>query len=119
MALPGFRTRAPGRDRATDVGRLQRLHQSLASIRGEMEQEKNGLRDRYDKVMANAAFSQQSLEDGRGGADISSTIDEMTDTMIRYTNRIASLDTQIDFVTGIERQVGRFSEETAGDTAVA
>jgi hypothetical protein len=114
MALPGFRTRGPGRDRATDVGRLQRLNESLAAIRGEMEQEKNGLRDRYDKVMANAAFSQQSFEDGRGGAGISSKIDEMTDTMIRYADRIASLDMQIDFVTGLEQQVGRFSDETAG-----
>ena len=117
MALPFFRTRAAGRDRDTDIARLQRLQQSLASIRGEMEQEKNGLRDRYDKVMANAAFSQQSLEDGRGGAGMSSKIDEMTDTMIRYTDRIASLDTQIDFVAGLERQVDRFSGE-ARDASV-
>ena len=42
--------------------------------------------------MANAAFSQQALEDDRGGAGMSSKIDDMTETMIRYTKRIASLE---------------------------
>ena len=64
--------------------------------------------------MANAAFSQLALEDGRGGAGISSKIGDMTDTMIRYAKRIASLETQIGFVTDIEQQVALFSEETQG-----
>ena len=66
MALFRFRTRNPERDRDRR-GRLQRLHQSLATSALKWSA-RNGLRDRYDKVTADAAFSQQTLEDGRGGA---------------------------------------------------
>jgi hypothetical protein len=106
MAFFRFRTRSPERDRDTDVGRLQRLRQSLADIRAEMEREKNGLRDRYEKVMANAAFSQQLVEDERGGSGMSSTVDDMTGTMIRNTKRLAALQAQVDF-RHRNRQPGR------------
>ena len=87
MALFRFRTRSPQRDRDTDIDRLRRLQQSIVDIRAEMERERNGLRDRYDRVTADAAFSQQRLEDGRDGDGASSKIDDMTGTMIRYTKR--------------------------------
>lgn len=117
MALFRFRVRSPERDRETDRDRLQRLRQLLGDIRAEMEREKNGLRDRYEKVTADAAFSQQALEDDQGGAAISSKVDQMTDAMIRYTKRMASLETQLDFVTDIDRRVELFSERNGGDTA--
>ena len=109
----------PGTPSATATptcGRLQRLHQSLADIRAEMEREKNGLRDRYEKVMANAAFSQQ-LAGGRAARRIgmSSKIDDMTGTMIRYTKRLASLQAQIDFVTEMDRRVEAFSQASTRD----
>lgn len=119
MALFRFRTRDPQRDRETDSGRLQRLRQSLSDIRAEMEQEKRGLRDRYDKVTANAAFSQQLVEDERGGVGISSKIDDLTGTMIGYTKRLASLQAQIEFVTETERRIVAFSQASAEDRAVA
>ena len=77
------------------------------------------LRDRYEKVTADAAFSQQGLEDGRAGDGTSSKIDDMTGTMIRYTKRMASLQSQIDFVTEIGRKVEAFSQANAEDRAVA
>ena len=43
-----------------------------------------------------------------------SKIDDMTDTMIRYTKRLASLQTQIDFVTEVGHKVEAFSQETKG-----
>jgi hypothetical protein len=119
MALFRFQTRNPQRDRETDSSRLQQLRQSLADIRAEMEQEKNGLRDRYEKVTANAAFSQQTLEDDRPGAVMSAKIDDLTGTMIRYTKRLASLQTQIDFVTDMDRRIEAFWQTNAGDRAVA
>ena len=111
MALFRFRMRSAERDRETDLGRLQRLRQLLTDIRTEMEREKNGLRDRYEKVTTNAAFSQQALEDDSVGEGMSAKIDDMTDRMVRYTRRIASLGTQIDFVTEIDRRVEAFSRE--------
>ena len=119
MALFRFRTRNSQRDRATDVDRLRRLQQSLGDIRAEMEHERNGLRDRYDRVTADAAFSQQRLEDGRADSSASSRIDDMTGTMIRYAKRLASLQSQIDFVTDIGHKVEAFSQANAEDRALA
>jgi hypothetical protein len=119
MALFGFRTRNLQRDHETDIGRLQRLHQLFGEIRAEIEQEKSGLRDRYEKVMADAAFSQQTLEDGRAGVAISSKIDDLTETMIRYSKRIASLDTQINFVAEMDRRLDLFPQENVEEKASA
>jgi molybdenum-dependent DNA-binding transcriptional regulator ModE len=84
-----------------------------------MEREKSGLRDRYEKVTANAAFSQQLVEDERGGAGTSSKVDDLTGTMIRYTKRLALLQTQIDFVAETERRVGAFSQANTQERAIA
>ena len=45
---------------------LQWLRQSLADIRAETQSKRNGLRDRYEEIASDAAFSQQLLEDERG-----------------------------------------------------
>jgi hypothetical protein len=119
MALFRFRTRSSQRDRDTDIERLRRLQQSIVDMRAEMERKRNGLRDRYDRVTADAAFSQQRLEDGRGGDGASSKIDGMTGAMIRYTKRMASLQSQINFVTEIGRKVEAFPRASAEDRAVA
>jgi len=119
MALFRFKTRNPHRDRETDASRMHRLHQLLDEIRSEIDNEKNGLRNRYDKVTADAAFSQQALEDDRAGAEISSKIDELTEAMIRYTKRLASLDDQIDFVTELRDRIERFSQANTGEDASA
>ena len=119
MALFRFRIRSPERDRETDAGRLQRLQQSLVDIRVEMERERAGLRDRYERIAADAAFSLQRMEDGRAGGGVSLKINDMTDAMIRYTSRLASLQTQIDFVTEVGEQVAAFSQDYEGDKAVA
>jgi hypothetical protein len=115
MALFRFRSRSPDRDRDTDSDRLRRLQQSLAGIRAEMEHEKKGLSDRYEKVTADAAFSQQLEQDERGGYNMSSTVDDMTGNMIRNTNRLAALQAQVDFVTEIDRQVDAFSLKLTED----
>lgn len=116
MALFRFQTRNPNRDRETDADRMQRLDRLLDELRAEMEREQSGLRDRYEKVAADAAFSQQALENDRVGAAMSSKIDSMTDTMIRYEERVQSLEKQIAFVTGLHGQVEAFSQENAGES---
>src|SRR5262245_19871462 len=105
MALTRFRVRSPDRDLETDRRRVQRLHEMLGDLRGEMERERDGLRDRYDKVTANAAFSMLALEEDGGRSGMSSQIGDMTNTMVNYAARIASLGTQIDFVADLDRRV--------------
>lgn len=119
MALLSFRVRSPERDRETDRDRQQRLHQLLSDIRAEMEREREGLRARYEKVTADAAFSQQALEDDSVDVAVSAKIDDMTEAMIRYTKRMASLETQIGFVTGIDRRIEQFFEQNGGDKVSA
>jgi archaellum component FlaC len=116
MALFQFQTRNPNRDRETDRDRMERLDRMLGDLRAEMEREKDGLRDRYEKVAADAAFSQQALENDRVEASMSSKIDGMTDTMIRYRARIHSLEKQIGFVTELNSQVEAFSQENIGES---
>jgi N-acyl-D-aspartate/D-glutamate deacylase len=108
MALFSFRTRSPERDRETDALRFQRLGQLMRHLRTEMQNERDGLQSRYENVAASAAFSQEALENGRGGADMSSRIDELTGSMLRYSRRIASLDSQIAFIAGLEEDVAAF-----------
>jgi hypothetical protein len=115
MALFRFQTRNPNRDRETDAGRLLRLQRLLGDIRGELVRERDGLRDRYEKVAADAAFSQQALENDRTGAGTSLKIADMTETMIRYRKRMQTLEKHIGFVTGLDGQVEQFSRENAGD----
>jgi len=117
MGLFRFQVRNPNRDRDTDAGRLQRLHRMLDELRVEIERERNGLRDRYEKLAADAAFSYQAMENDGVEASMSSKIDDMTDTMIRYSGRIQALDRQIGFVIGLRGQVEGFFRGDAGEAA--
>jgi hypothetical protein len=98
---------------------MQRLHQLLDDLRREMERERDGLRDRYEKVTANAAFSVLALEEDSGGPGMSSQIGDMTSTMINYAARIASLGTQIDFVADLDRRVDARLRGEVGEDAPA
>lgn len=109
MALFSFRTRSPLRDQETDRARFERLRQFLDELRTEMESERTGLQNRYEKVTADAAFSQQALEDDRGGADISSKVDDLTNSMIRYSKRIAMLENEIAFIGALRENVNEFA----------
>jgi transposase len=107
-AAKPFRIRGLQRDRETDTTRLSRLCASLDGLRAEIEQERNGLRGRYESVTARAAFSQQALENDQGGPEMSSTVDELTRTMINYTKRLAALEEQIAFVIELRERAGLF-----------
>jgi len=109
MALFRFRTRNPERDLQTDKARFERLNGLLDEFRSEIEQEKAGLKGRYERIMADAAFSQQALEDERGDSAISQRIDGMTETMKRYAARLATLDGQLAFAAGLSKNVNEFT----------
>ena len=105
----GFRTRNPLRDRQTDETRLERLRRTLTEIADELEKEKAGFQARYERASTDAAFSQQALEDGRSDELISVRIDELTVSLITYSNRIAALDRQLAFMAQLGVEVAEFA----------
>lgn len=105
-----FRVRSVQRDGETDAARLARLLVLLDDLRREITRERDGLRDRHQSVAARAAFSQQALEDDQADS-MSPVIDDLTMAMMRYTTRIATLEQQIDFVTGLRDQATAFPHE--------
>jgi hypothetical protein len=107
-AAKPFQTRGPQRDRETDAARVSRLCAYLDDLRAEIERERDGLRGRYESVTARAAFSQQALEDHQAGPEMSSTVDELTKTIINYTARIAALEEQVAFVIELRLRAERF-----------
>lgn len=115
MALFRFRTRNPDRDRETDENRQRRLRLFLDELRSEIQRERDGLKERYEKITADAAFSQQALEDNRAASATSSRIDEMTESMIGYTKRIGLLEQQIGFMNEMLGQAKLFSRQKIGD----
>ena len=72
--------------------------------------ERDGLRNRYEQVTANAAFSLLALEEDDGSsAGVRSKVGDMTETMIHYASRISSLEVQIGFVKDLDQQVALFA----------
>ena len=110
MALSDFKTGYLQQSRHADVSGLHRLRRSFADIRSEMERELTGLRDRFDKVAGDAAFSHQLLENEPGRLGLSSKVRRLTGTIIGQSERIAMLQAQIDFVVDLERRADRFLE---------
>jgi hypothetical protein len=111
----GFRIRSPDRDRQTDTARMQKLRQVLLDLGAELASEKAGFQNRYEAASADAAFSQQVYEDGRGNTEISARVDDLTSSLINYSRRIAALDRQNAFVDEMLVRLDAFVAEI--DTA--
>lgn len=110
-----FRVRSTQRDRETDSARQTRLCGALDDFRTEIAREHEGLRARYESVAVRAAFSQQALEGDLADTAMSSTVDDLTETMIHYRTRLQVLAQQIAFVTALREEAERFplaNEET-------
>lgn len=110
MALFGFRVRSTDRDSAGDAVRMQRLADALSVLVAEIEGERSGFRARRERAAENAAFSMAALEDD--GADyLSEKVDDLTNSMSRYSQRIAALQAQSEFVVGLLDEVGLFARD--------
>jgi hypothetical protein len=113
FAMLSFRTRDPDRDRQTDTLRMQKLRRALMDVGTELETEKAGFQRRYEAASSDAAFSQQVFEDDRGDADISVRIDDLTHSLINYSNRIAALEQQNAFINEMLAKLDAFATELA------
>lgn len=111
MSLFRFRTRGVESDRRTDEDRLRRLLDGIATIRAEVLLERNGLRARYERAAADAAFAQEEYEEDHGDRGMASKVDELTEVIIRYSERMAALDRQAAFLAGLEQELDRFAPD--------
>ncbi len=68
MSMFKFRLRSPSRDRETDESRIGRLERLLDQLLVEIDAERSGLRNRYESVVADAAFLLESIENDRPSA---------------------------------------------------
>ena len=118
-AAKPFQTRNPQRDRDTDAARAGRLRAFLGDLGAEIERELDGLRGRYESVTARAAFSQQALEQDEAGPEMSSSVDQLTQTMIDYTRRLDALERQAAFVNELRERAGLFPQQTEEVAAAA
>jgi hypothetical protein len=63
-----FRQRSAERDRDNDVARARRIVDLITEIRMELEQERKGLQERYDRTVGNASNLTFAI-DGEGDSD--------------------------------------------------
>lgn len=111
MALFGFRVRSADRDSAGDSARMQRLADAMSALIAEIESERSGFQARRQQASETAAFSMAALEDD--GADyLSGKVDDLTNTMTRYSQRISALKVQSEFVAGLADELAAFARET-------
>jgi hypothetical protein len=110
MKVP-FLIRSPDRDRRTDVARMTRLRQALLQIGQEVADERTGLERRYLEAEADAAFAQERVEDGLENQALTARVDDLTETMINYSRRIAMLEKQIAYVEQMRKDLEDFAAE--------
>ena len=93
-----FRQRSAERDRDNDAARAERIVSLLAGIRIELEQERKGLQERYDRTVGNASTLSFAI-DGEGASDWSDRkLKDLESGMIyceTRTKSIARFDEQI------------------------
>jgi len=109
MAFLGFRVRSGKRDRDTDVLRLQRLMTSVAELATQIRKEQSGLNARHENAMANAAFSQETLEN-TGDRILSLKVDELTSALANHAQRSATLKDQQIFIESLSKSISTFAE---------
>jgi hypothetical protein len=104
MPLISFRLRSLKRDAETDRARFDKLCEHLESLRNEIAREAAGLQGRLSDATRTAASAQADLENELDLA-LSAKVDDLTRALLRYSNRICSLEAQLAFFMDIEKQV--------------
>jgi hypothetical protein len=112
MALFGFRTRNPQRDRETDRARFVRLLKLFRQLLAEIGAEYDGLKGRYEQTQASAAFALDAFVNG-DGQELSAKADDLALAMRRYQARIAALERQLAFVRNAEQETRTFHDALA------
>jgi hypothetical protein len=106
-----FRTRSEGRDRDTDLSRVQRLSKAIDEIRSSVANELKGLEARYQSTAADAAFLNQAIENGEASESRNANVDEMVGTMKRYRQRTESLARQLAVLDAMRQSAEALADE--------
>lgn len=93
-----LRIRNRERDRDSDAVRFAQLLANLEELEAALRHERQGLKERCERVAATAAFAQERFEDHPREEGLSTRIDDMTCAMKSYTRRMAALQRQIGLV---------------------
>jgi hypothetical protein len=94
-----FQQRSAVRDRDNDVARAERIVRLLAEVRSELEQERKGLRERYDRTVGNASALSFAI-DGEGASDWSD-------------RKLKDLESGMVYCEKRTRSIARFDEDIA------
>ena len=108
MALFGFRTRNPERDRLSDATRFQSIKRAIRDVVVETERERDGFRRRYDDASVNAAFSFENMENEGETEKVSAQVDNLTQALTRFSQRIDFLEKQMAFMQEMDEAITAF-----------
>ena len=108
MALFSFRTRNPERDGETDRIRFQNIRRAIRAVVSEIEHERSGFRRRYDEATIDAAFSFENMENEGETDEASAHVDEVTQALKRFSQRIKFLEKQIAFMQDMDETLTKF-----------
>jgi len=100
-----FRVRNRERDRSTDADRFESLLAHVRKLAAAAGKELDGLKTRYEKAGADAAFAYMAEENegpSQGGSD---RIDALTQTIMNYEDRVSYLERQIAYFTRLEQDI--------------
>jgi hypothetical protein len=109
MALFSFRTRNRERDRRSDATRLQGIKQAISEAVVEAERERDGFRRRHDDASANAAFLFENMENEGETEKASAQVDDLTQALTRFSQRIDFLEKQIAFMQEMDEAITDFA----------
>lgn len=98
-------------DRDSDAARFAQLLANLEELEAALRHERQGLKERCERVAATAAFAQERFEDHPREARLSTQIDDMTCAMKTYTRRMAALQRQIGLVGQLRLMAQSFVAE--------
>lgn len=103
MALFGLRTRNPEGDRQTDIARTGDKTRTFRDRAGAP-----GFRRRYDDAAVDAAFSFENMENEGETDEAAAHVDELAQTLIRFSQRINFLEKQIVFMQEMNETMTKF-----------
>jgi predicted RNase H-like nuclease (RuvC/YqgF family) len=104
MAIFAFRTRNPQRDRDTDAERFRALRGTLEDLASQIRREEEGLKNRYERVRDQAAFTVQSLDNG-ATASLKERADALTVSLAQCEARLAALKAQLAYLARLSAEV--------------
>jgi hypothetical protein len=108
MALFGFRTRNPERDRLSDATRFQSIKRAIRDVVLETERERDGFRRRYDDASATAAFTFENMENEGETEKASAQVEDLTQSLARFSKRIEFLEKQVTFMREMDEAITNF-----------